>query len=60
MGASRLMFVVVYLPDFFLPAALRHEPALMARPVALVDELLPKPVITQLTEAARSSGGSKF
>src|SRR3954462_5831973 len=50
------MFAVIYIPDFFLQAALRHEPELTTRPVALVDESLPKPVIVQLTKAARMTG----
>src|SRR5678815_4420796 len=50
------MFAVIYIPDFSLQAAMRHEPELAKRAVALIDESLPKPVITQLTEAARQSG----
>src|SRR5260221_5964094 len=50
------MFAVVYIPDFYLQAALRHERELAGKPVALVDESLPKPVIVQLTERARASG----
>ena len=50
------MFAVIYIPDFALQAALRHEPELLKRPVALVDESLPKPVIVQLTETARAAG----
>src|SRR5882762_9724216 len=56
MGAGWIMFAAVYIPDFFLQAALRHEPELSTRPVALVDESLPKPAIIQLTEAARATG----
>jgi len=50
------MFAVIYIPDFSLQAALRHEPELATRPVALVDESLPKPAIIQLTQAARATG----
>jgi protein ImuB len=50
------MFAVIYIPDFFLQAALRHEPELAKRAVALIDESLPKPVIVQLTEVAKLSG----
>src|SRR5947207_9868460 len=50
------MFAVIYIRDFFLQAALRHEPELASRPVALIDESLAKAVIIQLTEAARLSG----
>jgi len=50
------MFAVVFIPNFYLQAALRHEPELIGKPVALVDESLPKPVIIQVTESARASG----
>ena len=50
------MFAVIYIPDFFLQAALRHEPELVKRPVALIDESATKAVIIQMTEAARRSG----
>src|SRR4051812_5556355 len=50
------MFAVIYIPNFALQAALRHEPELARRAVALVDESLPKPVIVQLTGPARMAG----
>ncbi len=50
------MFAVIYLPDFTLQAALRHEPELWARPVALVDPAMPTPRVCALTAAARGSG----
>src|SRR5437867_12961041 len=50
------MFAVIYIPEFFLQAALRHEPELAKRPVALIDESAPKPIIIELTKAARRSG----
>src|SRR5437899_2049043 len=56
MGSGWIMFAVIHIPDFFLQAALRHEPELSTRPVALVDESLPKPAIVQLTQAARGTG----
>ena len=53
------MFAVIHIPDFFLQAALRPEPELHSRPVALVEANLPKPVILQLTQAARDVGVSE-
>jgi protein ImuB len=53
------MFAVIFIPDFSLQAALRHEPDLRARAVALVDPKATKPVITQLTAAAKASGVSE-
>jgi protein ImuB len=50
------VLAVIYIPDFFLQAALRSEPELRNRPVALVDLHLMKPTITQVTEAARQDG----
>src|SRR5436190_17252267 len=49
-------FAVVFIPNFSLQAALRHEPELRDRAVALVDPELPKPNIVQLTAIARSCG----
>lgn len=48
------MFAVIYIPDFFLQAALRHEPELFLRPVALLDAELRS--VCQLTSWARSAG----
>ena len=50
------MFAVIFIPNFSLQAALRHEPDLRARPVALVDSKLTKPAIVELTSAAQSYG----
>ena len=50
------MFAVIYIPDFHLQAALRLEPDLRSRPVALLDGELPKAFVFQLTEAARKAG----
>ena len=52
MGPGWIMFAVIYIPDFFLQAALRHQPELAEKPVVLIDESLPKPAIVQLTETA--------
>jgi protein ImuB len=50
------MFAVIHIPDFFLQAALRPEPELHSHPVSLVEANVPKPVILQLTQAARDAG----
>jgi protein ImuB len=52
----KLMFVTIYLPNFYLQAATRHQPELRAKPVALIEEQDRKPVIIQLNEAAEKSG----
>jgi nucleotidyltransferase/DNA polymerase involved in DNA repair len=46
------MFATIYLPNFYLQAATRHQPELRAKPVALIEEQERKPVIIQLNEAA--------
>jgi len=53
------MFAVVYIPNFSLQAALRHEPELIPRAVALMDSELTKLGIIQLTASARSAGVSE-
>ena len=50
------MYAVIYIPDFHLQAALRAEPHLCGRPVALLDGQLPKAFVFQVTQAARDSG----
>ena len=50
------MFAVIFIPNFSLQAVLRHDPALRALPVALVDSKLLKPAIVQLTPAAQACG----
>ena len=52
----RLMFATIYLPNFYLQAALRHQPELAAEPVGLIDDQNPKPVLIQLTRAAEEMG----
>src|SRR3979411_1630887 len=51
------MFATIYLPDFYLQAALRHQPALSSKPVALIDDQEKKAVIIQLNPAAEERGG---
>jgi nucleotidyltransferase/DNA polymerase involved in DNA repair len=50
------MFTTIYLPNFYLQAATRHQPALCEKPVALIEEQERKPVIIQLNDAAESAG----
>ena len=50
------MFATIYLPDFYLQAALRHQPELAGRPVALIDDDEKKAVIVQLNAAAEELG----
>jgi nucleotidyltransferase/DNA polymerase involved in DNA repair len=50
------MFATIHLPDFYLQAALRHQPDLWAKPAALIEEQEKKPVIIQLNEPAESAG----
>lgn len=50
------MFATIYLPNFYLQAAMRHQPELRAQPVALLEEQEKKPVIIQLNEAAEQAG----
>jgi nucleotidyltransferase/DNA polymerase involved in DNA repair len=50
------MFATIYLPDFHLQAALRHQPELHGKPVALIDDREKKAVIVQLNAAAKQTG----
>src|SRR5215510_4989312 len=50
------MFATIYLPNFCLQAATRHQPELSEEPVALIEEQEKKPVIIQLNEAAANAG----
>src|SRR5712671_6744820 len=50
------MFATIYLPDFYLQAALRHQPELLGKPVALIDDQEKKAVIIQLNVAAEETG----
>ena len=53
------MFAALYLPDFELQAALRHEPQLRERPVALLENEEAKSTILQLTQSAADAGVSQ-
>jgi protein ImuB len=50
------MYAVIDTPDFFLQSVLRAEPGLDKYPVVLIDETEKKPVVLQLTAAARALG----
>ena len=50
------MFAALYLPDFELQAALRHQPELHQQPVALLDDEEAKAKIMQLTQSAAEAG----
>ena len=49
------MFATIYLPNFYLQAAIRHQPELRAKPVALIEEQERKPLIIQLNQAAENA-----
>jgi nucleotidyltransferase/DNA polymerase involved in DNA repair len=51
-----MMFATLYVPNFCLQAALRHQPALHGTPVALIDAQETKATIIQLNEAAAAAG----
>jgi nucleotidyltransferase/DNA polymerase involved in DNA repair len=53
------MFATIYLPNFYLQAAMRYQPELRAKAVALIEEQEKKPVIIQLNQAAESAGVRK-
>jgi nucleotidyltransferase/DNA polymerase involved in DNA repair len=50
------MFATIYLPNFYLQAAMRHQPGLCTKPVGLIEEQEKKPVIIQLNEVAEKAG----
>jgi impB/mucB/samB family len=56
---SQLMFAALYLPDFALQAALRYEPELHRKPLALLDDEEAKATIMQLTKSAAEAGVSQ-
>src|SRR5215470_15457910 len=51
-----MMFATIYLPNFYLQAAMRHQLELCGKPIALIEEHERKPVIIQLNEAAENAG----
>jgi nucleotidyltransferase/DNA polymerase involved in DNA repair len=50
------MFATIYLPDFSLQAAMRHQPELVGQPVALIGDQDKKAVIVQLNATAAEAG----
>jgi protein ImuB len=50
------MFATIYLPDFYLQAAMRHQFELSGKPVALIDDEEKKAVIVQLNAIAEKLG----
>jgi len=50
------MFATIYLPDFYLQAAMRHQPELVGKPVGLLDDQEKKAVLTQLNAVAEELG----
>ncbi len=54
-----MMFATIYLPNFYLQAAMRHEPKLHAQPVGLIEKRESKVVITQLNDVADEAGVRK-
>ena len=50
------MFTTIYVPDFYLQAALRHHPAMRDKPVALIDDQEKKAAIIQLNALAEQTG----
>ncbi len=48
------MFAAIYIPNFFLQAALRHEPEMFSRPIALLHEEIK--VVVEMTAVARDVG----
>ena len=53
------MFATLYLPNFYLQAALRHHPKLRAQPVGLIDPSHKKVAVIELNDAAEQAGVSK-
>ena len=53
------MFATIYLPNFYLQAAMRHHPKLRAQPVALIDASESKVSIIQLNAPAEKAGIAK-
>ncbi len=50
------MFATIYLPNFYLQAATRHQLDLREKPVALLDDRQPKSLVIQLNQAAEQAG----
>jgi protein ImuB len=53
------MFATIYLPNFYLQAAMRHQPELRSKPVVVLDAQERKAIIIQLNEPAEKAGVGK-
>jgi len=53
------MFATIYLPNFYLQAAIRYHPKLRAQAVALIDASKSKVSIIQLNDLAEKAGVAK-
>jgi protein ImuB len=53
------MFATIYLPNFYLQAARRHQPDLQGKAIGLIEEQENKPVIIQLNVEAEAVGIQK-
>jgi nucleotidyltransferase/DNA polymerase involved in DNA repair len=53
------MFATIYLPNFHLQAAMRHQPELRGKPVALIETQERKMAIIQLNDTAEKAGVRK-
>ena len=50
------MFATLFIPNFYLQAALRHQPQLHEQAVGVIDDQETKPIIMELNEAAEAAG----
>jgi protein ImuB len=50
------MFATLYVPNFYLQAAVRHQPELLGAPVALIDGEEAKALILQVNGTAEAAG----
>jgi protein ImuB len=50
------MFATIFLPNFYLQAAIRHHPKLRVQPVGLIDPTQKKVAIIELNDAAAQAG----
>jgi protein ImuB len=50
------MFATILLPNFYLQAIARHQPALREQPLAVLDDTATKAVILQLNDPAEAAG----
>jgi hypothetical protein len=53
------MFATIYVPNFYLQAALRHQPPPATTPVGLIDEKEKKTLFLQLNSSAEAAGVRK-